>query len=474
MSSSDRVLSNLIDKHIKGRSEFKKPNSTLVYCQPCSKTVKVRPSSVKFSIESHSNGKKHIKALEIWKRKQQQQQFINVGLTKEETFKQDLTKMLVRCNIPIHKVSNSHFQEFIANYCGKLTPDESTLRKKYLNPLYRELLSEMRAEIGSNSIYLQVDESTDSSERPVVSIIVGILNGSKPRSFLLDLVHLESSPDSTLICRAINDSLRVLWPEKLHYNRVRLLVSDQAAYMLKAGRILKSGLFTELLHITCLAHALHRVAEYSREKYPDVNNLVSAFKAAFVKCPRRKLILKESTQKAIPKFPVITRWGTWLTFVSYLFEYLDDIEVALAVLDEEDSEKVEKLKECIVRPSLRQDLQNLSSLFCIPKAITFLEKRGLTIDDVRERVESVYASLPVEYQLKLTKCIYKSPSYNEIFKMEGKDRELLRYAPLVSVDVERSFSHLKLIDTPQRSQLTQQHFKELALIKFNSVDHKHD
>lgn len=471
MASADRLLSELIDKHIRNKPEFKKPSLTSVYCDACSRNVHIRPTSVKFSIVSHEKGKKHQEALKLWKGLKQKQQFLSAcSVTREETFKKDLIKMLVKCNIPIYKVTNKHFKEFIANHCGKLTPDESTLRKNYLHILYQESLSEMRVEIGSNWIYLQVDESTDSSDRPVVSVIVGNLNGLKPRSFLLDLVYLNSSPNSSLICQAINDALRILWPEKIHYDRVRLLVSDQAAYMLKASKLLQAGLFTKLLHISCLNHALHRVAEFARTKYSGVNRLVASFKTTFVKCPRRRLVLKESTQKAIPNFPVITRWGTWLYFVSYLADYLDEIEVALSELEEEECQAIEDLNESLAQPGLRQDLQDLKKLLCIARTITSLEQRGLTVDEVKERVDSLYESLPPDYQAKLKKCFDKNPSLKDLFALEGREKDLFRFAPLVSVDVERSFSHFKLIDTPQRSNLTEQHFKELTLIKFNSVE----
>jgi hypothetical protein len=33
-----------------------------------------------------------------------------------------------------------------------------------------------------------------------------------------------------------------------------------------------------MLHITCIAHALHRICEYIRDEYPDVDKLISLVK----------------------------------------------------------------------------------------------------------------------------------------------------------------------------------------------------
>lgn len=55
------------------------------------------------------------------------------------------------------------------------------------------------------------------------------------------------------------------------------MVTDAAAYMLKAASNLKI-LYTNLIHCTCVAHGLNRVAESVRLEFPAVNNLIAQFK----------------------------------------------------------------------------------------------------------------------------------------------------------------------------------------------------
>jgi len=51
---------------------------------------------------------------------------------------------------------------------------------------------------------------------------------------------------------------------------VLLFISDAAPYMIKAAKALQL-LYPQMIHVTCLVHALHRVAEEVRGSYPEVH-----------------------------------------------------------------------------------------------------------------------------------------------------------------------------------------------------------
>lgn len=63
---------------------------------------------------------------------------------------------------------------------------------------------------------------------------------------------------------------------------VFLSVTDSAPYMNSAMNSLKV-LYPNMIHLTCLAHGLHRVAEFIREKFDNVNTLISNIKKIFSK-----------------------------------------------------------------------------------------------------------------------------------------------------------------------------------------------
>lgn len=64
--------------------------------------------------------------------------------------------------------------------------------------------------------------------------------------------------------------------------KVLLIVTDAAPYMILAMSNLKV-LYPNAIHVTCTAHALHRVAEFIRNEFDNVNKLISNTKKVFSK-----------------------------------------------------------------------------------------------------------------------------------------------------------------------------------------------
>lgn len=89
---------------------------------------------------------------------------------------------------------------------------------------------------------------------------------------LLDTVFLEKN-DNTAIHRVVLNACKVLWPMQKIYDKLELILSDQAQYMVKAIRELKGQflMFPNLSHISCLAHASNLVAKKIEETNKDVN-----------------------------------------------------------------------------------------------------------------------------------------------------------------------------------------------------------
>jgi len=63
----------------------------------------------------------------------------------------------------------------------------------------------------------------------------------------------------------------LLWPQR----RVIICVRCAAPYKKKADVTIKI-FYPKIIHITCLAHGLHRIAELVRVHYPRVDKLVSS------------------------------------------------------------------------------------------------------------------------------------------------------------------------------------------------------
>lgn len=62
--------------------------------------------------------------------------------------------------------------------------------------------------------------------------------------------------------------------KSIRHDEVLLFISHASPYMKKAGTAIKA-LNSKMIHATCLAHGLHRIAEEIRCYYSVVDKLIS-------------------------------------------------------------------------------------------------------------------------------------------------------------------------------------------------------
>lgn len=83
----------------------------------------------------------------------------------------------------------------------------------------------------------------------------------------------------TTVPRFVNSALRILFPDGCE-EKVSLLVTDAAPYMVKAGKKLKLC-YENMVHVTCLVYGLHRIAEEVQFHFLLINKLISSVKKSF-------------------------------------------------------------------------------------------------------------------------------------------------------------------------------------------------
>lgn len=121
----------------------------------------------------------------------------------------------------------------------------------------------------------------DSMGNSIVNIVARSLNGYSLRSYLLTCRVVEHVNSKTM-ANLVEQSLRFLWEDDYQnkINKFAVFCTDAAAYMIAAGKILKKT-HLNLKHVTCLAHAFHRVAEQIRSEHKLVDTLISNVKKYF-------------------------------------------------------------------------------------------------------------------------------------------------------------------------------------------------
>jgi hypothetical protein len=130
--------------------------------------------------------------------------------------------------------------------------------------------------------------------------------------------------------------MNLLWLNKVERENVLLFISDAAPYMIKSAKALQL-LYPKMIHVTCLAHALHRVAEEVRGSYPEVGKLIANGKKIFIKSLLRVQKFKEEAQTLpLPPQPIVTRWGTWFDAANYYCTNYSEIEKIFNKFDSKD------------------------------------------------------------------------------------------------------------------------------------------
>lgn len=446
----------------------------------------------KYQIDQHIKTNAHSA-----KKKQNTKGFVQSLLTipvqaakKESDFSSDLCKALVSSNIPLKKLNNPNLRQFLKKYCtNQIIPDESTLRKNYLQPIYNEVLDDIRRDIGDGPIWIEVDETTDKCGRYIAHFICGKMDNIPTRPHLLASKALEKVNHST-IARFVNDSIRLLWPDRDGSEDVLIFVSDAAPYMVKSAAALEI-FYPRMLHITCLAHAVHRLAETVREVFSSVNDLISSIKKVFLKAPVRIKLYKEMyPDLPLPPQPVITRWGTWIEAARFYANNFDAIKSVVDAIDSSCASSVYVTKELLQDISLQKDLAIIDTHFSfLSGAITKLETRGLPLAEAISEIEKIQQcinALPdsVGKKVKEKWCFVQNKNsgfaavkkINDFLNGNGTElpekvkpmsTKLYKFCPITSVDVERSFSAFKMIFDDRRHQFTLENLEKHLVVYCN-------
>jgi hypothetical protein len=142
--------------------------------------------------------------------------------------------------------------------------------------------------------------------------------------------------NNSSIAVVFNNEMNLLWLNKVERENVHLFISDAAPYMIKSAKALQL-LYLKMIHVTCLAHALHRVAEEVRGSYPEVDKLIANGKKIFIKSLLRLQKFKEEAPKLpLPPQPIVTCWGTWFNAANYYCTNYSEIEKIFNKFDSKD------------------------------------------------------------------------------------------------------------------------------------------
>lgn len=194
--------------------------------------------------------------------------------------------------------------------------------------------------MGNSKFGLTIDESVDAKRRKICNFLIFKIDGTKQEKYLIKSVEVLHANSSSILT-ATNEVLNWFFKGNCISSNFCLLSSDQAPYMLKFGKDLKI-IYQNLKHVTCVVHAIHRACEKFREENPKLDKFIALFKEIHHKNDNLKIKFFEKTNLKIPKYPVVTRWGTWIKFGIFLSKNFQIIKEYFLLIKNNLTEKSKK------------------------------------------------------------------------------------------------------------------------------------
>jgi len=478
--SKDLIINNFVDEF---KGEFKQEDNKLI-CILCSKTIN---TIKRYNINSHRNSTMHKRYIEQQPAKTSTSQ---LGAIKD--FNEQLCEAFIDADIPLFKLENTKFKLFLTEHMGKDIACTSTLREKYLPMIFERRMENIRKAIKDKKVWIGIDETIDAMKRNVANVIIGTLDtdlNTEEKGFFLVMVKFWDQVNSTTVFQTVLEALNTVYLHGIPYNDILLFLTDAAPYMIKSGKFIQ-GLCPKIIHVTCAAHGLHRIAEEIRLCYPKIDKLISSTKQVFKKAPSRINRFREM-QKLIPlpSEPVLTRWGTWLASVSYYSKYYDEVKNVVDSLDD-DAACVRDSKESFANPKIKLELSFINAHYCFIKDVILkLENRNLELIfsiDLIEKVVNELDKVPggINIKKKCDQVFSKNIGLTQLKKISkvllGEANEELKinlnpdelasfkYAPITTCDLERSFSQYKSILRENRRRFDQSTLCKYMVIYYNS------
>lgn len=276
---------------------------------------------------------------------------------------------------------------------------------------------------------------------------------------------------------------------------VLFCVSDAASNMKKTVEVLQQEKnFEKMLHVTCLAHALHNVTKEVMKCYDEVDSLIFAVKRLLVRSHKRCTIFKRNGKK-LPPFPITTRYGSCVKAVGWYaddanFEHLkESVRLIKRTAKGKRSEplraKCDKVLNLLTSDVQRQVKFVNRTYSFIVEAIVKLEKRQITSVESYEIFEEVvdkFSALRcvrMEIKKKLTELRMKNTGYLVLLtyfrdrvisgplELWNEDElGLLLNAVLTSTEIERVFSVFNAMLRKNRKTFNVENFSQYIIAKW--------
>ena len=161
---------------------------------------------------------------------------------------------------------NPTFRNFIAKEMKRKIPHVRTLRRT-IGKLYKERVTTIRRFLMNKDLFFVIDETPDCESRNVINLLSGALDGKKPIALIA--VRFATKVNDVIIREVILEACKKIWKKENTYPRLKVVISDQASYMISALKKMKEEgvVLPKVNHITCVVHVINLYCKSIQEQY---------------------------------------------------------------------------------------------------------------------------------------------------------------------------------------------------------------
>ena len=387
------------------------------------------------------------------------------AITKDN-FPRRVSEAFLAADIPLKKLQNPKLKQLFEDL-GHPLPSETTCRGK-VDEIAKDVRCKIREVIEdeeTTGIFVVFDE-TNIRSNSYASVLLGTVD--QPETTYLAHTEILENPINAQKAGTIIDN--VLRSYKLPTQKVLLLISDAAKYMIKAGKNLNL-FYTRMTHITCISHLFHNAAIKIKEAFPKVDKIVATVKAATVKNKTRKGLFR-SAGLQLPPQPVLTRWASWLNAAMYYAKNLNQVRNIFEQMDD-GGVLVNRAKKALNCPIVEEHLFDITTNYCSISRITEEETGiNLTVEKSKELISNLdFGNDPCNLISYIKERIKKN-GISKLYDCSDTTIEPFVYAKLyhcqsTSISVERCFSILNKLLAKDRN-FKPENIDNYLVCKYNS------
>jgi hypothetical protein len=170
------ITSKALSNYLESEKRLEIVGNVLM-CKICTKVLKYNTGEGVSPLKKHFYTKIHLENERISSRMQSVLPFVSTGETlNENQFEISLLKAFCSANIPLSKLENIEFRNFLEKYTNRKIKSESWFRKTLLEKVYSKEMQSIFQYFSEKNIYIMFDETTDSNERYILNILIGECN----------------------------------------------------------------------------------------------------------------------------------------------------------------------------------------------------------------------------------------------------------------------------------------------------------